>query len=141
MKIPVRIRRVKESAERALLKRPGVTGVGIGYKYVGGKRTDQLAIRISVREKKDVPDSERIPADIEGIPTDVLQQEFTFHAFANPLEGGNSVGPTRPLPKPPGKGVGISFSSGTAAILVIDNATGNKMVLSCSHVLCVPGWR
>jgi hypothetical protein len=35
----------------ALLSREEVTAVAIGYKYVGGVRTDQLAIVLSVRKK------------------------------------------------------------------------------------------
>jgi hypothetical protein len=34
-----KIVQVKEAAEADLLKRPGVTAVDVGYKYVGGKKT------------------------------------------------------------------------------------------------------
>ena len=45
MKTLSEIRPIKQTGEADLLKRPGVTGVDIGYKYVGGKKTDVLAIR------------------------------------------------------------------------------------------------
>ena len=46
------IRRIKQSAENELLRRAGVTGVEIGYKITNGKKTNELAIRVHVKEKK-----------------------------------------------------------------------------------------
>ena len=68
---------LKECLERnrdQILNRPGVTGVGIGYKVTGGKETDQLAIVICVKEKQ--PEQELasdaiLPKEIEGHVTDV----------------------------------------------------------------------
>lgn len=73
------IRQVKERIESEWLKRPGVTGIDIGNKIINGKKTDTLAIRILVKEKKDVPPEWAIPPDIEGIPTDVIQRSFRLH--------------------------------------------------------------
>lgn len=75
------IRRVKEEVEKELLKIPGVTGVDLGYKYVGGKKTDVLAIRVYVEKKnKDVPEKEMIPKKIDNIPTDVTERRFVLHS-------------------------------------------------------------
>ena len=75
------IRRVKEEVEKELLKIPGVTGVDIGYKYVGGKKTDVLSIRFYVeKKKKDVPEKEMIPKKIDNIPTDVIERRFVLHS-------------------------------------------------------------
>ena len=68
---------LKECLERNrenILKTPGVTGVGIGYKVTGRKETDQLAIVICVKEKQ--PEQELasdaiLPKEIEGHVTDV----------------------------------------------------------------------
>src|SRR5215510_12783618 len=38
----------KESVEDDLLKQPGVTGVAVGYKYVGGQRTSTVAVQVFV---------------------------------------------------------------------------------------------
>jgi len=73
------VRRIKETVEADLLRRPGVTGVDIGPKLVGGKETGRLAIRIYVAKKKDVPDAEVIPKEIEGVPTDVIERRFVLH--------------------------------------------------------------
>ncbi|MCY1071542.1 hypothetical protein OV090_42760 [Nannocystis sp. RBIL2] len=63
-------------AERALLRLPGVTGVGFGWKETGGEVTESAALRVYVRRK--VPRCELrrveiIPERLAGLATDVLQ--------------------------------------------------------------------
>ncbi len=61
-----------------LFKIPGVFSVGLGSKLVNGKRTGQLALSILVLEKKPasaLATHEVIPAEIEGLPTDVLESQ------------------------------------------------------------------
>jgi hypothetical protein len=73
------IRRIKEAHEQELLKVPGVTGVDTGYKMVDGKPTNVVAIRVYVTHKTDPPPDQRIPAEIEGVPTDVIERRFELH--------------------------------------------------------------
>lgn len=73
------VRRVRADAERDLLKLPGVTGVDVGYKRVGGKITRTPAILVYVKKKRDVPAQEAIPKQIQGIPTDVVERSFELH--------------------------------------------------------------
>ena len=80
MKSLDKIQRVKEEVENDLLKLPGVTGVGIGKKSVGGKETDELAIIVYVEEKKDVIHENMIPKQIQGIQTDVIVRRFVLHS-------------------------------------------------------------
>src|SRR5829696_2888582 len=121
------LRSVKRGIEDELLERPGVFGVDIGRKVVGGRTTDELAIRVYVKEKKDVSPAERIPPTIQGMKTDVIQGEASLDvadtAKYNPLVGGISIGTCA------GRGVG------TLGAIVIDNQTGNRMLLSNWHVL------
>jgi hypothetical protein len=73
------IRRIKARVEADLLKLPGVTGVDVGEKQVGGKPTGELAIRVLVRSKKPadaVPPGELIPPTVDGVKTDVIEREF-----------------------------------------------------------------
>lgn len=137
--------RIKESVEGDLLKRPGVTGVDVGFKYVGGKKTNQIAIRVLVAEKKDVPPAERIPDTIQGVKTDVIQRKFVLTSFGtqaaaaatlpdttryDPLVGGISLGACR-----------LPGAIGTMGAIVTDNVSGNPMLLSCFHVMCdASGW-
>ena len=75
------IRVIKEEVEPKLLRLPGVTVVDIGYKYVNGKKTDALAIRIYVKKKRDVSEKDAIPKVIKGVPTDVLERgPFVLHS-------------------------------------------------------------
>src|SRR5436305_700706 len=89
------IRSVKASVETELLRRPGVTGIGIGVRYVAGERTTELALVVFVTEKKrQLAPDELIPPIIRGIRTDV--REATFRPCGDtkrydPLVGGISV--------------------------------------------------
>jgi len=74
------IRRIKEEVEAELLRLPGVTGVDIGYKFVEGKKTDELAIRVYVEKKRDVTEENAVPREIQGVPTDVTERRFILHS-------------------------------------------------------------
>src|SRR5947209_12268673 len=129
MKTVNEIRPTKEAAEHDLLKRPGVTAVDIGYKYVGGKKTDELSIRVYVEKKKEkLPKEEAIPPVIEGIKTDVIERKYVLHPLKvplqqielhadtgryDPLRGGISIGPCR--------AVNGSIFAGTLGVVVTDN--------------------
>jgi len=143
---------LKESLEEQLLKRPGVTAVDVGFKYVGGKRTDEVAIRVMVAQKKgDVPAAERVPDHFDGVKTDVIERRYFLHdAMKNkkpendvslqadagnydPVKGGISIGPCR--------AVGGYVYVGTLGAIVKDNASGNPLLLSNFHVMCIDnGW-
>src|SRR5215510_260327 len=137
--------RAKESVEEDILKRSGVTGIGVGTKYVAGKPSGEVAIQVFVKKKKEtVPAGERIPPQINGIPTDVIQRTFTLHPAMkkvldvelmadtgtyNPVKGGISIGPCR--------AVGGFVFAGTLGVPVRDRASGNTLLLSNFHVMCV----
>lgn len=77
-------RRVKKANEDRLLALPGVVGVDVGFKVVDGQKTDVVAIRIHVEKKTaprpdEVGDENAIPTEIEGIPTDVLENRYRLH--------------------------------------------------------------
>ena len=97
-----------------------------------------------VEAKKDVPDDEKIPPEIDGIKTDVIERKFVLHQLRvpvteleikadtgtyDPLRGGISIGPCRVI--------NGSVFVGTLGAIVTDNATGNPMLLSNFHVMCV----
>ncbi len=70
------VRRVKERHEAELMEKSGVVGCAIGYKHVGGKKTDELCIVCYVIEKKlerELRKQDIIPKEIQGIPTDVVE--------------------------------------------------------------------
>lgn len=72
------IRPVKRAAEDDLLDLPGVTAVDIGEKRTSGRGTGAQGIIVSVvrkRDPADVPLDERVPAEISGVATDVVEEE------------------------------------------------------------------
>jgi hypothetical protein len=119
-----RIRAIKRAAAARLHAIPGVHLVGVGYKVVGGKKTDELAIAVFVDKKKkpeELAENESVPTEIEGVRTDVLQMGRARLLNADP----NSIKATV-APVPPGEGDGqIIALSGTnvpdkGLIVVVD---------------------
>ena len=71
-----RIKAIKDRYQDELLKKKNVVGLGIGYKEVGGQKTDQLSLVVMVRKKE--PHSQQnpqdiIPPEIEGVTVDVKE--------------------------------------------------------------------
>ena len=70
------VRAIKAKYEQELLSKPNVVGLGIGYREVGGQMTNQVGLIVMVRRKvprAQLAPQEVIPAQIEGIPTDVRE--------------------------------------------------------------------
>ena len=70
------VRKVKEKYEKELMGKSGVIGCGIGYKYVDGKKTDDLCIICYVKKKRSeeqLKKKDLIPEKIEGILIDVVE--------------------------------------------------------------------
>ena len=73
-----RLKQVKRAAIETLFKIPGVRSVAIGPKYSGGEATGEMAIIVGVDRKRpasEVPPSQMIPTTIDGIKTDVVEEE------------------------------------------------------------------
>jgi len=125
MKVDESITNAKKSAVEDLLKRPGVTGVDTGFKIIGGQRTDQIVIRVFVKEKKNVPEAERIPQTINGIATDIIQSDpQLLNGFLNPVQGGLIIEDS-------------NNRQGTGGMVVFNGfrGVGQPMMLTCHHVV------
>lgn len=135
---------IKAQVEAEYLDRPGVTGIDVGYKEVGGQLTDVVAIRVHVERKSDdVPAAERVPDEIDGAVTDVLERTYELHVAAEEfdvslqadtthygtLQGGISMGPSRVI--------GGSIYAGTLGAIVIDKTNNQHAALTNFHVACV----
>lgn len=139
---------IKERVEAEYLARPGVTGIDVGYKVVGGVQTDEVAIRVHVEKKKaSVPKAQLVPATIDGAVTDVLERTYELQVVREPLDfsaqadtthyatlqGGISIGPSR--------AIGGFVFAGTLGAIVTDNVSGKKAAVTNFHVACVDsGW-
>lgn len=59
------------------LGRSGVTGIDVGFKFIGGKPTADVAIRLFVRKKlAEVTPGERFPGLVGQHKTDVIELDF-----------------------------------------------------------------
>jgi hypothetical protein len=128
---------VKRAVAGRLRSYPNVTGVGVGFKEVGGVRTDQVAIRVYVDRKlprAQLADDEVLPEEVEGIPVDDIEARIEVHSGPdptqehrnrhNPMMGGISIGNE------------VLGGSGTLGGSVFDNRTQQDLMLSNWHVLC-----
>lgn len=130
---------VKERQKGHLLSKANVVGVGVGYKFRRGRRTESVCVVALVRVKRprdQLAERDLVPGRLEGVATDVVE-----------------VGELRPLqsptdrwrPAPGGVSIGHpSITAGTLATVVQDRASGRRLILSNNHVLAdsnrgVPG--
>jgi hypothetical protein len=122
------VRRVKAAHVDLLLSKKNVVGCGVGYKEVGGVRTDELAVVVSVAEKtprEQLGPRDLVPQSLEGVTTDVREtgiiralQDHT--AKWRPAPGGVSIGH-------------VDITAGTLGCLV--SREGQIYILSNNHVL------
>jgi hypothetical protein len=125
---------------------PGVHHVSAGLKHRGGKLTRELCIRVYVREKR--PDdqlspAERVPREIDGVPTDVNVFNTRFHVQEDrtryrPVKGGTLISNGILALQPDGK---PRQEEGTFGITATRNSDQDVMLLSCYHVLMANGAR
>ncbi|OGO35246.1 MAG: hypothetical protein A2W35_11150 [Chloroflexi bacterium RBG_16_57_11] len=67
---------VKRAYQAELLSKANVVGVGVGYRTIGGQRTDDISLVVMVTKK--VPQTQLSPQDIvpdeiDGIPVDIQE--------------------------------------------------------------------
>lgn len=66
----------REAAEDALLEKPNVVGVGLGYKITDGVQSDTASVMVLVSHKLPqelLAGEDAVPATVDGQPTDVLE--------------------------------------------------------------------
>lgn len=126
--------------EARLLAIPGVFHVSVGLKEKEGQLTEQLCVRVYVREKRsraEVSEDELIPREIEGVPTDVnvvpSQLSFQDNTRYRPIQGGIQV--TNRIIDINSTGNGTQLARGTLGCLAIDKTDNAPVMLSNWHVL------
>ena len=103
---------VARGVRSTLLKRPGVLGVGHGWKITAGKRTPHYAVMVYVQSKRplsEIPREERIPKRLRGVATDVLvigkakgrKADEHEHRFIDYLKIHKELERARPTKVPP----------------------------------------
>lgn len=127
-------------AEARLLAIPGVYHVSVGLKEKDGQLTEELCVRVYVREKRaraSVANDELIPREIEGVPVDVnvVPQNvgFSDNTRYRPIQGGIQV--TNRIIDINNAGNGTQLARGTLGCLAIDRTDNAAVMLSNWHVL------
>lgn len=123
------VKAAKQQHQRELLEKPNVVGVGVGYKIVGGERTEIPCVIVFVRRKvaaESLAAEQLIPEQVEGVATDVVESG-TIYAHQNteklrPAPGGVSIGHFR-------------ITAGTLGVIARDRNNGERLILSNNHVL------
>lgn len=95
-----RIKQIKRGHEKELLTKENVVGVAIGFKYIGGKKTNELAVIIDVVKKvakNNLAKKDLVPRKIDGVKTDVVETGVIRALYDptkkfRPAPGGVSIG-------------------------------------------------
>jgi hypothetical protein len=120
--------KAQERYHPTAMRIPGVHGTSVGLKRVDGELTREFAIVIHLTKKrsaKDVPPNERIPKEIEGFPTDVIE-----HDQPEPCSDGSKRRPVLG-----GAQLAIGSTYGTLGCIVKDSRYSTYYALSNYHVL------
>ena len=134
---------IKNRAAQRLLALPGVVAVGLGSKEVSDEPTGEPAIKVFVKVKRapeELPADELIPAEIEGVPTDVIESGELYLDAAPPgaIVTVNEYDDTRYRPLTAGGQIRREESShnGTIGCFLVDNSVPPKVyALTNFHVL------
>jgi hypothetical protein len=124
------ITEVQERYEVSLLAMDNVVGVAPSLKVTKGGPTGQWSLTVLVEKKvplSEVPAGSRVPATLDGVPTDVVEvgriDALVFNARVRPALPGFSIGHH-------------NITAGTFGCLVEDlRQPGEYLILSNNHVL------
>lgn len=138
---PEQLQKVYEHVVKTYAHRDNVTGVDVGFRYDKGKRTNEMAVRIHVREK--IPEhaleaDEIFPKTIDDVPIDVIQAVYTPHGAASAVEPeAEAIDRRRRFDTlQPGISIGHqAVTAGTLGAIVFDRQTSRRGILSNWHVL------
>jgi hypothetical protein len=134
------LRELKSALGMDWARRRGAHAIGIGRKIVEGKKTDTLALRVYVAEKRPLAELEAEELVPSGIPFrsrgDVRESTLPTDVIETPPARFEAIDPeTRIRPVPGGVSGGISGSTGTIGGWVWDTTDDTIVLLSNNHVL------
>jgi hypothetical protein len=121
---------IHANAKNVLAKIPGVRGVGLGIKEVGGQLSEQVALIVYVGKKlprDQVSAEQMIPAMFQGMPTDVQRYQPGELFGGTTLDGGMQI---RRLPDINGRP-----KPGTLGYIATRTTDNQIVMLSCEHVM------
>jgi endonuclease G len=111
-----------------------VTGIGIGFREVRGKLTDEIVLRVFVSKKlplSELAPKDVLPRELDGVQVDVA--EVRLRALSIPADHQLRHSETKC-----GISIGnqLTGGSGTLGATVFDSKSGQQLILSNWHVLC-----
>jgi hypothetical protein len=141
-----------EDAKAVLLALPGVVDVGIGMKERGGQWSNEVCYRVYVHDKvpeSDLEPSARVPSNLFGLKTDVLQEivgidaadcgdETRCAGYEPSTMNSYEINRETYRALRPGIRINRGFvnaSAGTLGAIVKVNSSGAYAILTCAHVL------
>lgn len=141
--------KVKKEVQLELLALAGVQGVGIGYKVVDEKKTQEPSIVFLVEEKiADIGGKLALPSSVNGVKTDVVvhqvKKNFQQPAFEDNDDSAAPQYPYDPRYYFPLQGGSRIFSAGNAnkaggTLGMLLQGPNGPALLSNAHVLGTPG--
>ncbi|HYI09824.1 MAG TPA: hypothetical protein VEK57_12240 [Thermoanaerobaculia bacterium] len=127
---------IKDEYSERILAHPGVVGIGYGWRTRAGVHTDEPVIRIYVLRKMPIEAlslDERLPTQIEGIPTDVNESGFLRLQADGDVPDGRWIRPLRAGVKIDMHESGRSGSLGCFAWT--EEETPRAVMITAQHVL------
>jgi len=136
-----------DKVRRSWMRRPGVTGLDVGFEMKGRQRTDELAVRVHVSRKVPVA---ALPSKAESFGTggelsrlgdfgvDVIEADYGVADRRTTVVAAEDVDRTARVDPLVG-GVSVSNAlggAGTLGAIVWDETDGEICILSNWHVLC-----
>jgi hypothetical protein len=124
-----------------------VVGIGVGMKHVGARRAADLSVQVFVAAKRPLHElalRERIPADIDGIPIDIVESpaaRFSGATAATANAAGHTLRIGRSKYRPLKAGVSCSNLYSCAGTLgafcegLNRDGRPSRFILGCGHVL------
>jgi hypothetical protein len=128
------------------MKRPGVHGVGVGYKLVKGEETQEVCVRVYVEKKlaeKEIDKEHLIPAELNdtGIKTDIIESGgFYVDDTEAPEDNRGTFDPDYSRYNPLKGGCMLTSSyaeagSGTMGTVFYDKKNNRQLGLTNMHVV------
>jgi hypothetical protein len=124
------VKQAKSIHKSAILSKPNVVGVGVGYKTSGKSISSELSVVVLVRQKvplAGLQPNEIVPQELQGVRTDVMEVGDLRSLW---------VRTNRWRPAPAGVSLGhYKVTAGTFGCVVRDKTSGERLILSNNHVL------
>lgn len=130
------VAQTKQSVKNEIMSKPGIVGLGVGYKTTEGESTGELSVVVMVREKVPLAaldPTQIVPTYLGRVPTDVIQ---VGHIRTGPPAPSDKDRTDKWRPAPGGVSIGhYQITAGTFGAVVQEPTTELDLILSNNHVV------